>query len=84
MSFPTVLSPWYIVQQQVEGERGLEGGTVYYRNDPEGAGTWTSHASMAMLFMSLQAASRIAHALGAEVRVLTTKEDLAPFRPEEN
>lgn len=93
MSFPTVLSPWYVVwQPAVESVGGLATEAQYYEqraaDDPEGllfsVSGWTKNPREAMLFMSLHSAARVAHAEGAQVRVLTTKEEADEFRQKEN
>ena len=77
MSFPTVLAPWFIVQQPAK----LDGGMRYYRTDEEGKNVWTENAHEAMLFMSIHSAHRVARATAGEVRALCDKDDLIEFRP---
>lgn len=81
MSYPTVLAPWYVVQQM--RTLGMAGEMLYYRTDEEGKTVWTDNPHEAMLFMSLHSAARVAGATAGHVRVLTTKDDLAEFRAKE-
>lgn len=76
-SFPTVLSPWYIVQRLM----GPMFSPQYYRASDDDAPALTNNAHEAMLMHSLQTAVRVARAIGGEVRVLTSKDELAEFRP---
>jgi hypothetical protein len=83
VSYPTVLAPWYVVQR-FRDDGSISGDYLppeYYRTDEAGEGIWTDKKKDAMLFMSLQAAARVARSTVAEVRVLTTKEELEEFRP---
>jgi len=78
-SFPTVLSPWYVVQRLM----GPMFSPQYYRAvESEDTPALTNEAHEAMLVMSLSTAVRLARSVGGEVRVLTSKEELAEFRPE--
>jgi hypothetical protein len=77
VSFPTVLAPWYVVQQPAK----LDGGTRYYRTDDEGNTIWSENQNDAFLFQSLHSAYRVARATAGEVRVLCDKTDLTEFRP---
>ncbi len=79
MSFPTVLAPWYIVQQL--RTVGFQSELRYYRSEEEGQEVWTDNAHETMLFMSLHSAYRVARAVAGEVRVLVDKDDLTEFRP---
>lgn len=75
MSFPTVLSPYFIVfEDRPEGRR-------FYRSPVEaGPGEeWTTDKSYALLMMSLSSAARVALTLNAEVKVIWTKEHLREF-----
>ena len=81
MNFPTVLSPWYVVQKF----RTLSHlGEMYYYTAVEDADedAFDEKPEKAMLFMSLTAAARVAASEGAEVRVLTTKDEAKEFRRE--
>lgn len=78
-AFPTVLSPWYIVQKLI----GPMFSPQYYRAvETEETPALTNNAHEAMLVMSLPTAVRLARSVGGEVRVLTSKDELAEFRPE--
>lgn len=77
MSFPTTLSPWYVVQR-ITSRDEME----YYRSDlaaPEESATFTNKRAFAMLFMNLQSAARVADAEAAEVRVLYSKDHAKEF-----
>lgn len=77
MTYPTLLSPWYVVVRT----RYLDEGYEYWTTDGEGKDSWSSYPKQAMLFMSLLAAARVATADGiAEVRVIYSKESLEEFR----
>lgn len=81
MSFPTVLGPWFVVQK-MKDDGSISGdfvGMEYYTSMDEGGSTWQQDQKKAMLFMSLASAARVAAAEGAEVRVLTTKEEADEF-----
>lgn len=77
-SFPTVLSPWYVVQKLM----GPMFSPQFYRVEEDGTPALTNNSHEAMLFMSLQSAVRVAKGVAGEIRVLTTKDELAEFRPE--
>jgi hypothetical protein len=51
----------------------------YYTSMEDGEGTWQTDPKRALLMMSLHSASRIAAAEGAQVRVLTSKEEAEEF-----
>lgn len=79
MNRPTLLSPWYAVQKLIDPEVDgyLPDGapdlyTIEYYTAMEADLGVTFHRDpkKAMLFMNLQSAARVAHAEGAEVRVL--------------
>ena len=78
MSYPTILSPWYVVQK-------IRPTIQYYRNatveDMQSVHVWADSEKDAMVFTSLQSAARVAKATAGEVRVLTSREDLEEFRP---
>ena len=81
MSQPTVLSPWFVVQR-LNHDFGTSVEDVqmeYYTSMEEGVITFQRSRTLAMLFMSLASAARVAAAEGAEVRVLTTKEESEEF-----
>lgn len=74
MSQPSVLSPWYAVQRLVGDQM------EYYQSAAaEGEPLFTSRKKEATLFMSLHAASRVALAEVAEVRVLFDSTQVREF-----
>jgi hypothetical protein len=76
MSFPTPLSPWFVVQRL----RPLDGdGLEFYRSTDEGMGMFDPSPEQAMLFTNLFSASRVAHSEVAHIRLLTSKEDAKEF-----
>ena len=77
MSFPSVLGPWFVVQKFKS--LAMLGEMYYYRSQEEGGDCFTESKRGALLFMSLASAARVAAAEGAEVRVLTTKEEAKEF-----
>lgn len=86
MSFPTTLSPWFVVQRigcecnpAAGGVCECGGAMEYYTNADEGTTIFQFDPRRAMLFMSLAQASRVALSEGAEVRVLATKEEADEF-----
>lgn len=80
MTFPTILSPWFVVQRgAILDEYDVE----FYTNDGSGLESWSKNPKQAMLFMSLAGASRVADAEGAIVRVIYSKETAREFRPRE-
>jgi hypothetical protein len=80
VSYPTLLGPWFVVQRlyYAESDERLLG-VEYYQHPTEGEECWTRDKRSALLFMSIQQASRIASAETAEVRALTTKEEAKEF-----
>lgn len=77
MSFPTALSPWFVVFR--EGPK--EGETEYYRS-PENESDvklFTVQRGLSMLFTNLQSAARVAASEGAMIRVLVDKEGAKEF-----
>lgn len=74
MSYPTPLSPWFIVQRLRS-----DGHMEYYKSEDDGAGTFTTVKGLSMLFMSFPSALRVAEAEVAEVRALGTKEHAHEF-----
>lgn len=74
MSNPTLLSPWYLVQK-------LSGSDMEYfqATEKEGDPHFTKKKKEATLFMSLHAASRVALAEVAEVRVLFDSTQVREF-----
>ncbi len=79
MTFPTSLSPWFVVQRTADLDETVE----YYTNDGTGSESWSKNPKQAMLFMSLSGAARVADAEGAIIRVLYSKEGAREFRPRE-
>lgn len=83
MTFPTMLSPWYVVcrisDQTTAGVILLE----YWSNDGEGQFAWVSNPHEAMIFMNINSAARVADSDGGIVRVLYNKEGAKEFRPRE-
>jgi len=88
MSFPTVLSPWFVVQRFNWGdETGHNGPPIdphmeYYtsaEDDLSGPALFFNDPKRAMIFASLQQSTRVALSEGAHVRVLTSKEEADEF-----
>ncbi len=78
MSYPTVLSPWFVVQRNASEEK--PSAPEYYTNANEGAeDQFTAVKRDAMLFVNLAAAARVASTNVAIIRVLTSKDDLKEF-----
>jgi len=79
MSFPTHLSPWFVVQRVTEGSQ-----TDYWTTDGEGTLAWTTNPQSAMLFMQLSSAARVADSTeDALVVAVYSKEALTKYRPRE-
>lgn len=77
MSYPTPLSPWFVVYRAGKTPDITE----YYRS-PENESDlslFTPLAGLAMLFTNIQSAARVAASEGAMIRVLVTKEDAKEF-----
>lgn len=83
MTHPTVLSPWYVVQQvEYAPGRDKNGNRLHYvREGNEEGPTMTANPNEATLYMSLTSAARVAKAVAGEVRVLVDQDDLKEFRP---
>jgi len=79
MSYPTTLGPWFVVQRISYSGLDVPMFVEYYQHSEDGDGLWTHDKKVALLFMSIQQAARVAQAETAEVRVLTTKEDAKEF-----
>ena len=80
MSYPTVLGPWYVVQR-MKSDGTISGdyvGMEYYTMADEET-MWTEDKKRAMIFATLQQASRIAESEVAEVRVLMCKAEAEEF-----
>lgn len=76
MSFPTSLSPWFVVQRM-----GKNGHMEFYRmpNNDEDKELFTQVKGLAMCFTNLSSAARIATVEVAEIRALASKEDAKEF-----
>ncbi len=96
MSYPTPMNPWYVVQRLAHGPSTYEDevivGVEFYVSEvevpvvdpettvlrPEQGFTQKRHE--AMIFTNLLNAARVAKIEGAEVRVLTSRDELSEFR----
>jgi hypothetical protein len=90
MNNPTVFSPWFVVFR--EGQSGTEMFREYFVAevevpvvDPETSVLrplvgFTRQPFEAMIFMGLNSAARVARAEGAEILVLTSKDDVKRYR----
>lgn len=77
-SFPTELSPWYVVLQWKQ--LGHLGQSYYYTSVENIEGDpWTEDPRTAMLFLSLTHAIRTAKALNAEIVLLWNKAQLLTY-----
>ncbi len=79
MSYPTTLGPWFVVQRINYSGLDVPMYMEYYQHAEDGDGLWTQDKKVALLFMSIQQAARVAEAETAEVRVLTTKDEAREF-----
>lgn len=83
MSFPTILGPWYVVQRLFRDPHSSNPDGVvpeyYTAREDDAVAIFQKDPKRAMLFMSLASAARVALAEGAEVRVLTSKEEAQEF-----
>lgn len=79
MSHPSQLGPWFCIQRLTYDENDKITGYEYYQHAEDGDGLWTADKKVALLFMSLQQAARVAGAEAAEVRVLTTRDEAKEF-----
>lgn len=84
MSYPTVLSPWYVVQTLTReggvhdvGEREVY--MEYYAAEEDGSTVFQQDKRRAMLFMSLRSAARSVREGIDEIRVLTTEAEAKEF-----
>ena len=77
MSYPTVLSPWFVIFRQ----RLIPGDIEFYRSPNEADDTeiFTQQRAMAMLFTNIQSAARVAASERAMIRVLVDKEGAKEF-----
>lgn len=85
MSYPTILSPWFVVQR-LKSDGTISGdyvGMEYYTSVEEGGPTFQEGRrggkKVALIFMSLHSATRVAASEGAEVRVLSSKAEMEEF-----
>jgi len=95
VSFPTPLSPWFVVQRVKEEDGSISGdylGLEFYSESIDIPGYregveenivvqgFSMEPSHALVFTNLMNAARVARAEEAHVRVLASKEDLKEFR----
>jgi hypothetical protein len=73
------LGPWFVVQRINYSGLDVPLFMEYYQHAEDGDDMWTPNKKVALLFMSIQQAARVAQAETAEVRVLTTKEEAKEF-----
>jgi hypothetical protein len=85
VSFPTIMGPWYVVQRIVYGlgrdqrdDFGIRH-IDYFTSSEESDQVFQREKKLALLFMSLQSATRVAESEGAEIRVLYNKEHAEEF-----
>jgi hypothetical protein len=77
-SFPTVLSPWFVVQKFKS--LGMAGQQYFFcAVEIADSDCWTESKRNAMLFMSIHSAARVAQAEAGEIRALVTKEEADEF-----
>lgn len=77
MSYPTVQSPWYVVYSLKNNGKEL-----FYRSpvdEEESKEIFTPTRALAMMFMSLHVAAKVARATGAQIRVLTSEDEAKEF-----
>lgn len=79
MSYPTTLGPWFVVQRLTFESTNIITGVEYYQHAEDGDDLWTGDKKVALMFMSLHHAARVAEAEAAEVRVLSSREDAKEF-----
>jgi hypothetical protein len=84
MNYPTVLSPWFVVQKTAgRNEIGTRDPIithiVYFCSQEVSPDEWTTDKKKAMLMMSIHSAAQISKATGGEIRALVTQEDSAEF-----
>lgn len=78
MSYPTTLGPWFVVQRLIH-ENDVILGLEYYQHSDDGEELWVRDPKLALLFMSLQSAARVADSTEAQVRVLTSRDNAKEF-----
>lgn len=91
MTYPTLLSPWFVViRYRIETDppertdEGLYHAPEYWSTDGEGPRAWTRNPKQAMVFMSLHTASRIAATDDdSAVVAIYDKETYWKYRPRE-
>ncbi len=81
MTFPTGLSPWYVVFRIHFA--GADTSIEYWTTDHEEQKPWTTNPNQAMLFMNLSSAARVADSDAGLVQVIYNKDGLREFRPRE-
>lgn len=76
MNYPTVLSPWFVVQRLGRNKQ-----MEYFTPSEDSADkkTFTDRKSIAMIFTNIQSAARVAEIEVAEIRALTTKREAEEF-----
>lgn len=83
MSFPSVLSPWYVVQRLVRDPNPMEDtilGVEYFTNQDDGTTMFQPDKARAAIFATVQSASRVADVEEAEVRTLYSKDHAKEFK----
>lgn len=79
MSYPTPLGPWFIVQRLRYDDVDKLLGMEYYQSSEDGDEMWVTNKKQALIFSSLQHASRVASSENAEVRVLSSRDEAKEF-----
>jgi hypothetical protein len=81
MNYPTVLSPWFVVQKlrAAHDTQPEDVQNVYFCSQEVSPDEWTTDKKKAMLMMSIHSAAQISKATGGEIRALVTQEDSAEF-----
>jgi hypothetical protein len=74
VTYPTVLSPWFVVQKRAAGR------TSYFSQADNPDGIFVAEKTQALLLVNLHAAARIAQSNEAEIRALVCREDYEEFR----
>lgn len=77
MSYPTPLSPWFVVYRTGKTPDITE----YYRSpeNEQDLNLFTPLAGLSMLFTNIQSAARVAASEGGMIRALVTKDDAKEF-----
>ena len=79
---PTILSPWFVVQKFspcAHCKAANFGMIEYYMMPEDRPGLFTPDKKRAAIFMSIHSAARVAQSEAAEVRALTTEEEVTEF-----